>query len=106
MKKIETWGGRSNFSYLGSVTSGTRIVYGSGYYVDVSKQHYSALLKHFNGMRVPCGTSRTSPPVGSLGMWLQDHVTKTAIASYVGAILIEEGYAQKEDKWIKFPYKM
>ena len=32
---------------------------------------------------------------GSVGEWLQNNVTKTAIASYVGAILIHEGYAVK-----------
>ena len=41
------------------------------------------------------GTSRDSAPKGSIGEWLQANVTKTAIASYVGPILINEGFAEK-----------
>lgn len=60
------------------------------------------LLTHFKGMRVPCGTSRDKPQIGSLGEWLQGNVTKTAIASYVAAILVHEGYAKKDGAWIEF----
>ena len=41
------------------------------------------------------GTSRTDPPRNSVGEWLQLNVTRTALASYVGPILITEGYAEK-----------
>jgi hypothetical protein len=44
---------------------------------------------------VDIGTSRTDPPRGSVGEWLQLNVSKRAIASYVGPILIAEGYAEK-----------
>jgi len=38
-----------------------------------------------------------------LGDWLQNNVTPTAVASHVGSILIEEGYAKKGIKsMIKF----
>jgi len=47
-------------------------------------------------------TSRTDPPRGSLGEWLMSNITKTAIASYVGAILTHEGYAEKRGSYIKF----
>jgi hypothetical protein len=33
-----------------------------------------------------------------MGDWLQQNVSRTAIASYVGAILIDEGYATKGEK--------
>jgi hypothetical protein len=46
-------------------------------------------------MAIDIGTSRTSPPDGSLGQWLQQNVTKTAIACYVGPILVEGRYAQR-----------
>jgi len=90
-----TWSGESCFCYYGSVKEGTSIRYGSGHLVDVSRQNYTALLDHFRGKEVEVGTSRTKPPEGSVGKWLQQNVTKTAIASYVGPILIEEGYAVK-----------
>ena len=92
----------SEFTYTGSVESGTLVVYGGGFKVSVSASQYRQLLKHFDGRRVPCGTSRTDPPRGSLGEWLMSNITKTAIASYVGAILTHEGYAEKRGSYIKF----
>ena len=50
-----------------------------------------------------CGTSRTDPQLGSLGEWLKEKVSKTATASYVGAILVNEGYAKKRGSRIEFP---
>ena len=101
-KKLPTWGGRSSFSYVGSVETGTRITYGSGFVTNVSAVQYQKLLNHFKGKRVPCGTSRTKPPRGSLGEWLMENVTKTAAASYVGRILVWEGYAIKLGSDIQF----
>jgi hypothetical protein len=90
MRTLNTWAGRSTFSYEGSVSQGTEIIYGSGFLVKLSATQYTALLRNFHNRTVEIGTSRTDPPRGSLGEWLQAHVTKTAIASYVGPILIEE----------------
>ena len=98
MKKLPTWGGRSEFEYEGSVATGTTIYYGSNSSMVVSADHYSALLQRFRDQVPNIGTSRDQAPKGSVGDWLQQNVTLTAIASYVGAILIEEGYATKGDK--------
>jgi len=95
MIKLRTWAGRSEFKYTGSVKEGTEIIFGKGNKVTVTSNHYSALIRHFAGNTVDIGTSRDMPTVGSLGVWLQNNVTKSAIASYVGPILIEEGYAEK-----------
>lgn len=98
MKKIKTWsGGDSYFEYEGSVESGTDIYFGknSKKTINVSKEQYQMLISHFEGQTVSIGTSRDVRPVGSVGEWLEDNVVKTAIASYVGAILIEEGFAIK-----------
>lgn len=95
MGKLSTWGGRSSFEYTGSAKEGTRILYGSGHSVFVSGQQYSALLAHFRGRTVNVGTSRTDPPTGSVGEWLQQNVVRTAIAPYVAAILLHERYAQR-----------
>jgi hypothetical protein len=102
MKPLKTWGGRSSFSYSGSVETGTEIRYGSGHMITVERDDYEKLLAEFNGKAVPCGTSRDKPPMGSLGSWLQAHVTKTATASYVGAILVNEGYALRDGSTIIF----
>jgi len=92
---LSTWAGRSEFEYDGSVSSGTTIYYGTGFLTRVSKEQYSALLQYFRGQTVNIGTSRDRAPEGSIGAWLQKYVTPVAIASYVGAILIYEGYASK-----------
>ena len=104
MKKLPTWAGRSEFEYEGSVATGTTIYYGSCSSTRVSVNQYSALLQHFKAQSPNIGTSRDQAPMGSVGAWLQKNVTPTAIASYVGAILIHEGYATKgyESATIKF----
>ena len=102
MKTLKTWGGKSIFSYSGNVKIGTKISYGSNSGVVITKEDYDKLLFEFKGKEVPCGTSRTKAPKGSLGTWLQTNVTKTATASYVGAILVNESYASKKGTMIVF----
>lgn len=48
---------------------------------------------HFAGQRVAIGASRTSPPEGSLGEYLQRHVSKLGLASYVAPLLVHLGLA-------------
>jgi hypothetical protein len=91
-----TWAEKGQFQYSGSVDSGTEIRYGMGHKIRVTKEQYALLRTHFKGKTVPIGTSRTCPPPNSLGKWLLKNVSKVAIASYVGPILIIEGYAFKE----------
>jgi hypothetical protein len=106
MRTLPTWAKRSKFSYSGSITEGTTIIYGKGFSLTVSSSQYSELLKHFRGRTADIGTSRTNRPPGSVGEWLQSHVTKTAIASYIGSILIAEGYAEKTGgQRIRFLYR-
>jgi hypothetical protein len=92
-----TWAGRSTFIYDGSVKIGTIIMYGQGYKykINITEMQYEALVNHFKGRTVKAGTSRTNPPRGSVGEWLQENVTPTAISSYVCPILINERYAEK-----------
>ena len=97
MRTLKTWTGKSNFSYIGSVKQGIKITYGRDYSLSISATQYAELLDYFRGHTVDIGTSRTNPPRGSIGEQLQSNVTKTAIASYVGPILIAEGYAKKAD---------
>ena len=95
---LETWGGLKTFSYSGSVKWGTRINYGEkGYSSAVSADKYQALLRHFLGSTVKMGTQRIEVPSGSVGEWLMANIPGRAIASYVGPILVAEGYAEKAD---------
>ncbi|MFD3157091.1 hypothetical protein ACFIJ5_09555 [Haloimpatiens sp. FM7330] len=98
--ELATWAGGSTFKYDGSVKIGTRIYFGESGVVEISKLQYQALLKEYTGMTIDVGTSRDKAPIHSLGHWLQKYVTKTAIASYVSNILIQEGYAKKIEKSI------
>jgi hypothetical protein len=41
-------------------------------------------------------------PANSVGAWLQGHVTQTALASYVGPILIRHGFARQDGSDIEF----
>lgn len=95
MKTIPTWGQRSVFSYTGSVKEGTTIIFNSNIKVTVKAEDYCRLLEHFRGRTVNIGTSRTEPPAGSVGQWMEDNINKYGLGSFVGAILLEEGYAEK-----------
>ena len=98
MIKLNTWADRSDFKYEGSISKGTTIYFGTEKSAEVSATKYQQLLNHFRGLSVNIGTSRTNAPIGSVGTWLQENVTKTAIASYVGAILIEEDLLKRMAK--------
>ena len=97
MQTLKTWKEKSTFSYTGCVKQGTKIVYGRKSPPKfISATQYAKLLNHFRGHIVDIGTSRDNRPPGSVGEWLQQSkVTKIAIASYVGPILIAERYAEK-----------
>ena len=87
--------GKSNFSYTGSVELGTTISFGmKGNSLKITPDAYSKMLTNFRGLTVNIGTSRTAPPKGSLGEWFKDYEGR-AVTSYVGPILIREGYAEK-----------
>jgi len=104
-KKLKTWDGRSEFEYEGDpLVNGTSIHYGQGfqYSARVSAEQYRSLLRYFAGRCVPAGTSRDTPPATSMGRWLQENVSKTALASYVGPILIHHGFAEREGTNIRF----
>lgn len=95
MKTLKTWAERSEFRYTGSIKEGTTIFFGKNSSQKINSNQSSKLLKHFQGPTVNIRTSRTDPPRDSVGNWLITNVTKTAIASYIGPILITEGYAEK-----------
>jgi hypothetical protein len=59
-----------------------------------SAQLREALIK-FSGRDVKIGTHRTDPPVGSIGDWLRQRFHRGGIMSYLGPILIAEGYAER-----------
>ena len=102
-KTLKTWDRRSRFRYKGSVKEGTLILYGNGFSKEISAPIYERMLTYFKKRTVYCGTSQDNPQTDTLGMWLEENVSKAAIASYVGAILVSEGYAKKRCNEIEFP---
>jgi hypothetical protein len=104
--RTATWGGNSQFDYSGSIATGTDIHYGKNnkYRIKISGSQYAELLAHFSGQEVLVGTDRVDPPAGSLGEWLKKNVTKTASASYVAPLLIQEGYAVRASDSTKIKF--
>lgn len=101
--ELATWAEKSKSRYDGCVEIGTMIYCGKNSVVEVTKEQYRSLLDIYAGMTINIGTSRDKASTNSLGYWLQNNVTKTAIASYVGKILVQEGYVEKiEGSMIKF----
>lgn len=97
-KELATWAGKSKFQYKGSVEQGVIICYGKGHYIKVRPGQFANMLERYGGNAIKVGTSRTQPPRDSLGSWLMENVTKTAIASYVAPILVAEGLAYRDEE--------
>ncbi len=97
LKTLSTWAERSTFRYSGSIQDGITINYGRGfkYKINIRKEYLKSLLLYFQNQITEVGTSRTNPPINSVGRWLMENVSPTAISSYVCPILIEEGYAEQ-----------
>ena len=106
-KVLPTWAGKSQFRYTGSVATGTEIEYGRSFRfkAGTTAGEYANLLRRFSGRHVKIGTSRTVSPDGSVGDWLKANVSKTALASYVGPILVDEGYAAAGDESDQIAFK-
>jgi hypothetical protein len=94
---LPTWAARKTFRYEGSVTQGTTIHCGADfrYAYQVPADQYAAMLTEFSGQEVSIGTSRTTPPTGSLGKWLTENYDQYGMTSYIGPILLREGYAER-----------
>lgn len=97
--EIETLDKKAPFEYYGSVEHGTIINYGKKYHITVSREQYQAMRRHFKK-----GTLST---ISGLENWIRKFITKTRIASYVAAILVEEEYVKNQGKrgkayYIKF----
>ena len=93
---VITWGGESTFEYDGCVENGTTIKFGKKQKATISTDDWQRLRKQFLGKIVEIGTSRDNPPSGSMGKWFCANIKKQALMSYVGPILIREGYAIRE----------
>jgi hypothetical protein len=96
-RTLSTWGGGKQFCYEGSVSTGTTIRYGKElrWTATISASDYQRILQYFSKSDVAVGTSKDTPPPGSVGEWVKANVNKSGLMSYIGAILVQEGYAAK-----------
>ena len=95
MKELKTWSGIP-FKYSGSITSKIDIRYGNNRPAKLTELHCEMLRMFINplkGNEIFINSSRDKDFEGGLGQWLKANVTKTAIASYISSILVNEGYA-------------
>jgi hypothetical protein len=95
MPKLKTWAKGKSFDYEIDRQGDVLIKYGSGFHAAITAEELRQLIANFNRKNALFGTSRDRAPEGSLGDWLQHKVTKVAIASYLGPILVNEGLAQR-----------
>jgi hypothetical protein len=116
-QKLPTWGvwkgkppkdskKKFDFEYVGSVESGTTIYFGKDEKIFISKENYTKLLERFKGQTVTIGTPHEKDlPQDTVGGFLQKILeTQTVYASYVGPILIHEGYAIKGEDQSKIEF--
>jgi len=95
--ELQTWSGKKRFRYeFSRSTLDVRIFCGEGFsrIYQVEGQAIRAALRQFCGKETPAGTNRTNPPTGSIGDWFLVNWKRGGIISYLGPILIEEGYAK------------
>ena len=102
-KVVRTFGGGADFRYRGTTDTGTVIRYSKDELELVLTQaDYLRIWERFRGREVKVGTSQ-SPPQDSLGAFLIREITHVGAASYVGRLLLEDGYAWKPRRgWISF----
>jgi hypothetical protein len=104
-KKLSTKTGKW-FMYSGNVNNGTIILYGKDFLngMEITKEHYLALTNHFKGKTVNLGSSRNKRKEATLGEWIAENITKTAIVSYIVPILIKYKRVKeiKDTSYIKF----
>jgi hypothetical protein len=97
-RTLQTWGGRSQFQYEGSVNQGTVIHCGKKLPLrryEFPKELYAGMLAEFSSQEVSIGTSPVDPPPGSLGEWLDKTYGWYGMTSYIGPILLKEGKAER-----------
>ncbi|MFM0526430.1 hypothetical protein PQR11_15765 [Paraburkholderia strydomiana] len=107
MKELRTLVQKARFEYDGTLTTGYRIVMGAGSHVEtVTPGGIEQMMAHFGRQPEPVviGTSRDKPPAGSLGAWLiENRARRRQVASYLAAILVEEGHVTMSGDRLLFP---
>jgi hypothetical protein len=96
-QELPTWPGKKRLRYTGSILTGVTVQCGTGFAHAYSLNEFQLkeVLTRFSGREVKVGTHRTNPPDGSIGDWIRIQHKLGGFMSYLGPILIEEGFAQR-----------
>ncbi|SAK45954.1 hypothetical protein AWB78_00667 [Caballeronia calidae] len=109
MKQLRTLVGQARFEYEGTLATGYRIVMGGSLTPDTVKpETLERMMEHFGREQEPVlvGASRDKPPAGSLGAWLiENRDRRRQVASYLAAILVEDGHVQMSGGRLLFPHR-
>ena len=97
---LNTWDENKNkkFMYVKTNSDSYILLYGKDFsnYIEITKLEIERIKTQFQGKSIKLSASRT-PDEGSFGHWLIDNITGgTVIASYLGPLLINEGFATKD----------
>ncbi len=95
-KDLKTWARGKPFRYeLDQCTFNVLVHCGQGasHQYTLDGQRLREALARFSGKDVQIGTHRTKPPRGSVGEWLLATCKRGGIMSYLGPVLIAEGFA-------------
>jgi|ERR1035437_2736530 hypothetical protein len=97
-KHLKTWAHHKPFRYDLDRRTFNLLVYcgqASSHRYALDGQRLCEALAHFSGKDVQIGTHRTKPPQGSIGQWLLATCKRGGIMSYLGPVLIAEGFADR-----------
>jgi hypothetical protein len=97
--RLPTFGGRTTFSAELYSNGDIRLRYGAHGTKLVEREVFEKISDQFEGTAIHL-TSQSGP---SLNAWLLEHFSRTRLASYVGAVLIQQGYAVREGDMLRFP---
>lgn len=99
MKELYTLKKKKSFAYEGTLESGMTIFYGENREdsLYISGTQYADLIACFKGRTVRIGAGHGKVETDSMREWIVSHIGKAGIVSYIAAILVEEGVAEKVD---------
>ena len=95
MIRLKTRSKGKPFWYERTPDNKIRIIFGQDRKTAIPVQKYESMIRAFRGKEVELRPTRGIPKAGSVEAWVRlNNITKTAIASYLGPILVHEERAE------------
>lgn len=106
-RKFETFGGESNFDVVFYVGGKISLRYGGinengrrNGYKTLESGYLERMAAHFSGRLVP--PSATGANAESIDQWIRESGIQTRLSSYVCTLLVEMGFAKRENDHLRF----